>query len=80
MKNHIYFLRRKNKIKQYDMATALKVSPSYLSKIESGSQKPTERFKKACADYLKVSEEDLFTEKDIEEAFPNFLKDLKNKL
>ena len=37
MKNHIYMLRKKRGIKQYDMARALGVSPSYLSKIETDS-------------------------------------------
>jgi len=36
MNNHIYMLRKKRAIKQYDMARALGVSPSYLSKIETG--------------------------------------------
>ena len=80
MKNHIFFLRRKNKINQYDMAYAIGISPSYLSKIETGRQKPTEKLKKACADYLKVSVDDLFNEKDIDKVFPDFLKDIKNKL
>ena len=80
MKNHIYLLRKKKKVKQYDMAAALGVSPSYLSKIETGSQEPTEKFKVACAKFLKVSVDDLFNDKDVEEVFPNFTENLKNKL
>ena len=55
MKNHIYMLRKKRGIKQYDMARALGVSPSYLSKIETDSQEPTERFKVNVAKFLKTS-------------------------
>ena len=80
MKNHIFFLRRKNKINQYDMASAIGISPSYLSKIETAGQKPTEKLKKDCADYLKVSVDELFNNKEIEKAFPDFFKDIKNKL
>lgn len=45
MNNHIYMLRKKRGVKQYDMARALGVSPSYLSKIETGAQEPTENSK-----------------------------------
>jgi len=62
------------------MATAIGVSPSYLSKIETGVQKPTKKLKRACVEYLKVSIDDLFNDKDIVKAFPDFLKDIKNKL
>ncbi len=80
MKNHIYMLRKKRAIKQYDMARALGVSPSYLSKIETGSQEPTEKFKINCAKYLKLSVEKLFNEFPVEEVFPEFSQGLTNTL
>ncbi len=80
MKNHIYMLRKKRGIKQYDMARALGVSPSYLSKIETDSQEPTERFKVNVAKYLKTSVEKLFNEQPVEEIFPEFSTGLTNKL
>lgn len=80
MKNHIYLLRKKKRIKQYDMAAALGVSPSYLSKIETGSQEPTDKFKQACAKYLKTNVDDLFSDKDVEKVYPDFTKNLGNRL
>ena len=80
MKNLIYLLRKKRKIKQYDMAATLGVSPSYLSKIETGAQEPTEKFKQNCAKFLKVPLESLFTDRDVEEVFPDFTDNLSNKL
>jgi transcriptional regulator with XRE-family HTH domain len=80
MKNHIYMLRKKRGIKQYDMARALSVSPSYLSKIETDSQEPTERFKQNVAKYLKTTVEKLFNEERVEEIFPEFSTGLTNKL
>lgn len=80
MKNHIYMLRKKRGIKQYDMARALGVSPSYLSKIETDSQEPTERFKVNVAKYLKTSLEKLFNDQPVEEIFPEFSVGLTNKL
>jgi transcriptional regulator with XRE-family HTH domain len=62
------------------MATALGVSPSYLSKIETGAQDPTEKFKINCAKFLKVTVESLFSDKDIEEVFPDFTENLGNRL
>jgi len=80
MNNHIYMLRKKRGVKQYDMARALGVSPSYLSKIETGAQDPTEKFKVACSKYLKTSVDRLFNESAVEEIFPEFATGLKNKL
>jgi putative transcriptional regulator len=80
MKNHIYMLRKKRAIKQYDMARALAVSPSYLSKIETCSQEPTEKFKINSAKYLKTTVEKLFNDEKVEEIFPEFTEGLTNKL
>lgn len=80
MKNHIYMLRKKRGIKQYDMARALSVSPSYLSKIETDSQEPTERFKVNVSKFLKTSIEKLFNDQPVEEIFPEFSNGLTNKL
>ncbi|XDD44330.1 helix-turn-helix domain-containing protein [Leptospira sp. WS60.C2] len=73
-------LRKKRGIKQYDMARALGVSPSYLSKIETGAQDPTEKFKSSCAKYLKTSVEKLFNDSAVEDIYPEFSNGLKNKL
>ncbi|GBF49105.1 transcriptional regulator [Leptospira ryugenii] len=80
MNNHIYMLRKKRGVKQYDMARALGVSPSYLSKIETGAQEPTEKFKVACAKYLKTSVDRLFNDSLVEKVYPEFANGLKNKL
>ncbi len=80
MNNHIYMLRKKRGIKQYDMARALGVSPSYLSKIETGAQDPTEKFKSSCAKYLKTSVDKLFNDSAVEDIYPEFSNGLKNKL
>lgn len=80
MKNHIYMLRKKRGIKQYDMARALGVSPSYLSKIETGSQDPTEKFKQSCVKYLKTTLERLFNEQPVEDVYPEFTEGLTNRL
>lgn len=73
-------LRKKRGIKQYDMARALGVSPSYLSKIETGSQDPTEKFKQSCAKYLKTTLEKLFNEQAVEDVYPEFTEGLTNRL
>ncbi|WP_411824904.1 helix-turn-helix domain-containing protein [Leptospira sp. 'Mane'] len=73
-------LRKKRGVKQYDMARALGVSPSYLSKIETGAQEPTEKFKTSCAKYLKTSVDKLFNENLVEDIYPEFSNGLKNKL
>lgn len=62
--NLLYYARRKKNIKQYTMAKDLGVSPSYLSKIETGAQAPTDKFKKACADYLGIPQKQLFEDND----------------
>lgn len=73
-------LRKKRSVKQYDMARALGVSPSYLSKIETGSQDPTEKFKIACAKYLKTTVDKLFNDSVVEEIYPEFSTGLTNRL
>lgn len=73
-------LRKKRGIKQYDMARALRVSPSHLSKIETDSQDPTEKFKHACVKYLKTTLEKLFNEEPVEDVYPEFTEGLTNKL
>lgn len=60
MGNIIPYIRRKRNIKQSDMAKALDVSPSYLCKVEKGIQEPTEKFKDACCEYLKIIKSVLF--------------------
>lgn len=73
-------LRKKRGIKQYDMARALNVSPSYLSKIETDTQEPTEKFKTNSAKYLKTTIEKLFNDLPVEQVFPEFSNGLPNKL
>jgi len=53
------------KIKQRDLAIAIKVSPSYLCKVEKGLVKPTESFKKICAEYFNENVELIFPVKQI---------------
>jgi putative transcriptional regulator len=60
MKNNIAHLRRNKGIKQYDLARMLRVSPSYLCKIEKGIIEPTEKFMKDCARHLKIAQDELF--------------------
>lgn len=73
-------LRRKRNIKQYDMARALGVSPSYLSKIEKDRQEPTERFKLNAAKFLKTTVEKLFNNSPVESVFTEFSTGLNNRL
>jgi transcriptional regulator with XRE-family HTH domain len=78
--NLIPYYRRKKNIKQYDMAKDLQVSPSYLCKIEKGIQKPTKKFIEACARYLNVSPNMLFSEKVDDLKLRSISKSFKNRL
>lgn len=60
--NNIWTVRRARGIKQYELARMLDCSPSYLSKVEKGIQRPNEKFKKACAKILKIKGRELFPE------------------
>lgn len=60
--NNIWSVRLKKNIKQNRLAELLGCSPSYLSKVEKGSQEPNTAFKKKCAKILKIKEIDLFPE------------------
>ena len=62
--NRLWTIRREKGIKQYQLAKMLECSPSYLSKVEKGVQKPNDRFRKRCAKILKVKETILFPETD----------------
>ncbi len=59
----IPYFRREKKIKQIDLARELKVSPSYLCKIEKGTQEPTEKFMEEISDFLQVPKKELFPAK-----------------
>lgn len=50
----------KKGIKQVDMALDIEVDPSRISKIINGRERPTDEIKKAIADYLEMSLEELF--------------------
>ncbi|MCP4132592.1 MAG: helix-turn-helix domain-containing protein [bacterium] len=76
----IPYFRRKMRIKQYDMAKDLRVSPSYLCKVETGLQNPTERFKDLCARYLKVTVPELFPKKIDKKNIETVNTSLNNKL
>lgn len=80
VENIIPYLRRKKNIKQYDMARALKVSPSYLCKIEKGIQEPTEKFKQACARFLNSPVAVVFPQNVDREKMKNINRSFKNKL
>lgn len=59
-KNSIWLERKKQGIKQVELARRINFSPSYLSKVETGQQMPTDFFKKQCAKVLRKKESDLF--------------------
>ena len=59
-KNSIWLERKKQGIKQVDLAKKINFSPSYLSKVETGQQDPTDFFKKQCARVLRKKESELF--------------------
>lgn len=59
----IPYFRREKSIKQIDLAEALKVSPSYLCKIEKGTQEPTNKFIKEISEFLGVPQNELFPAK-----------------
>lgn len=80
MENMIPYIRRKRNISQYQMAKALNVSPSYLCKIEKGTQTPTEKFKQACAKYLGVPLSLLFPDNLDREKVRSLSRGFKNKL
>ncbi len=58
--NNLWAVRLKKNIKQNKLAELIGCSPSYLSKIEKGLQKPNGLFKKKCAKILKTKEIELF--------------------
>ncbi|HPJ34486.1 MAG TPA: helix-turn-helix transcriptional regulator [Spirochaetota bacterium] len=60
MENIIPILRRKNKIKQLDLARELDVSPSYLCKVEKGLVDPTDSFIESCSVILNESKDVIF--------------------
>ncbi len=60
LKNNLWLKRMEKNLKQYELARMIGCSPSYLSKIEKGFQRPTETFKKKCAQVLKVKQNLLF--------------------
>lgn len=80
MKNLIPIIRRKKKISQKAMAVALNISPSYLCKIENGIQSANDEFKKVCADYLKVTIDELFPLMPIKKTSKMVQKEFTNNL
>lgn len=58
--NNLWKVRTGKKIKQNRLAELLNCSPSYLSRIEKGVQKPNDEFQKKCARVLKVKQTELF--------------------
>ncbi len=58
--NNLWAVRNKKNIRQNKMAEMLGCSPSYLSRIENGTQCPSEVFKKKCARILKTKASELF--------------------
>lgn len=48
-------LRLKNNLQSVDVATALDITPTYLSLIESGKKKPSSKVLKKAAELFKVS-------------------------
>lgn len=48
----IMLQRRKKKYKQFQLAALLGVTSTYLSMVETGRIKPTQKFIEKCADIL----------------------------
>lgn len=67
-------------MKQNDLARALKVSPSYLCKIENGSMEPNEKFMVSCAEYLNMPRLILFPEKVVREKIGKMESSLSNNI
>ncbi len=60
LNNNLWKARTDRKIKQNRLAELLGCSPSYLSRVEKGIQKPNSDFKKKCARILKIKQVELF--------------------
>ncbi len=58
--NNLWAIRVEKGIKQNTLAEQIGCSPSYLSKVEKGIQRPNEKFRKKCAKILKKKEALLF--------------------
>ncbi len=58
--NKLWTIRQEKGIKQNHLAKQLECSPSFLSKVEKGLQKPSEKFRKKCARVLKIKETEIF--------------------
>ena len=58
--NNLWQVRTDKKLKQNRLAELMGCSPSYLSRVEKGIQKPNGEFKKKCARVLKVKQTVLF--------------------
>ncbi len=63
LSNNLWAVRREKGIKQNALANQIGCSPSYLSKVEKGLQRPNEKFRKKCAKILKKKEALLFPNK-----------------
>ncbi|MDR3236961.1 MAG: transcriptional regulator [Spirochaetia bacterium] len=62
LKNKLWEMRIAKGYKQYELARMLHCSPSYLSKVEKGLQRPNDKVRKLCAKILKIKENELFHE------------------
>lgn len=62
MKNLLKFKRWEAGIRQYELASLLKCSASYLSMVENGRLLPTEEFKAKAAAALQTDVKALFPE------------------
>lgn len=62
LSNNLWSVRQRKEIKQNRLAEMLGCSPSYLSKVENGSQCPSDLFKRKCARLLKTKVSELFPE------------------
>ncbi len=52
--------RRKAGYRVTEWARAVGFSHGYVSQVESGQVQPSRRYRKACADFLGVTEEELW--------------------
>jgi transcriptional regulator with XRE-family HTH domain len=74
LKNLLKLKRWQAGMKQYELASLLGCSASYLSMVENGRVEPTEEFKEKTATTLNLNVKDLFPEKmpELNSALANY--------
>lgn len=67
-------LRLKNNLQSVDVATALDITPTYLSLIESGKKKPSLKVLKKASELFNVPIEDFTETKELIDDFEELSK------